>query len=165
MEFWWGYLIFHTDFKLFIVFHFLRKKPRGLLPWDINKLVSDSPHGLDVFFCCNLPQLLSDVLYDAKDSTAHIHRLFLPDCLIDLFFREYLLWVTGKINKCLKFISLCKRKYVPLIRNLVLVWIYTKTGILKNLIPPYHWLLCIESCQKLLCHLSGWIRGTEDDFL
>ena len=42
--------------------------------------------------------------------------------------------------------------------------INTKTGILKNPIIPWRWFLCIESCQELLCHLSSWIRGTEDDF-
>lgn len=140
------------------------KHPRDSLPWDIHKFVSDSPNGLNIFFCCNLPQFLTNVLYDAKDSTAHIHRLLLPDCLIDLLFREHSPWLTGKINKCLKFISLCKRKCVPLVRNLMLDRINTKTGILKNLIPPYHWFLCIEFCQKLLCHLSSRIRGAKDDF-
>lgn len=34
---------------------------RGSFLWDIYKLVSDSPHGLDIFFLCNLPQLLADI--------------------------------------------------------------------------------------------------------
>src|SRR5699024_2034428 len=36
MEFWWSSPIFHTDFKLFIVFHFLRKNLRGSLLWHIH---------------------------------------------------------------------------------------------------------------------------------
>src|SRR5699024_2833310 len=144
--------------------HLLSTYPRTLLPWDIHKLVSNSPHGLDIFFLCYLPQLLADIPDDTKHRAAYIHRLFLPDCLVDLLFRENSSWLTGEINKRLKFIRFRKRKYLPLIRNLMLDRINTKTGILKNPIIPWRWLLCIESCQKLLCHLSSWIRGTEDDF-
>ena len=136
----------------------------GSLPWDIYKFVSDSPHGLDIFFLCNLPQLLADIPDDTEHSTAYIHRLFLPDCLIDLPFRKNSARLTGKINKRLKFIRFRKRKHLPLVRNLMLNRIDTKTGILKNLITPYRWLLCIKFRQDLLCHLSSWIRGTEDDF-
>src|SRR5699024_8363661 len=32
MEFWWSSPIFHTGFKLFIVFHFLRKKSQEITP-------------------------------------------------------------------------------------------------------------------------------------
>ena len=140
------------------------KHPRGSLPWDIHKFVSDSPHGLDIFFLCYLPQLLADISDDTEHRTAYIHRLLLPDCLVDLLFRENSSWLTGEINQCLKFIRFRQRKHAPLVRNLVLVWIYAKTGILKNLITLCRWLLCIEFCQDLLCHLSSWIRGTEDDF-
>src|SRR5699024_3035406 len=32
MEFWWSSPIFHTGFKLFIVFHFLREKSQEITP-------------------------------------------------------------------------------------------------------------------------------------
>ena len=131
------------------------KHPRGSFPWDIYKFVSDSPHSLDIFFLCNLPQLLADIPDDTEHRTAYIHRLLFPDCLVDLLFREHPIWLTGEINKCLKFIRFRQRKHAPLIRNLVLVWIYAKTRILKNLITPYRWLLCIKFRQDLLCHLSS----------
>ena len=140
------------------------ENPRGSFPWDIYKFVSNSPHGLDIFFFCNLPQLLADICNDTEYSTAHLHRFFLPDSLVDLLFRENSSWLIGEINKCLKFIRFRKRKHLPLVRNLMLNRIDTKTGILKNLITPYRWLLCIKFRQDLLCHLSSWIRGTEDDF-
>ena len=140
------------------------KHPRGSFPWDIYKLVSDSPHGLDIFFFCNLPQLLADICNDTEYRATYIHRILLPDRLIDLFFRVDSSWLTGKVHQSLKFIRFRQRKHLPLVRNLVLDWINAKTGILKNPIIPWRWLLCIESCQKLLCHLSSWIRGTEDDF-
>src|SRR5699024_5788039 len=103
MEFWWSSLIFHTDFKLFIVFHFLRKYPRRSLPWDIHKFVSGSPHGLDIFFRCNLPQLLADISNDTEYCAVYIHRLLLPDCPIDLFFREDPLRLFSKIYEYLIF--------------------------------------------------------------
>ena len=137
---------------------------RGSLPWDIHKFVSNSPHRLDIFFLCNLPQLLANISDDAEHRTAYIHRLLLPDCLVDLLFRENSSRLTGKVRQGVKFICFRQRKHAPLIRNLVLVWIYAKTRILKNLITPYRWLLCIKFRQDLLCHLSSWIRGTEDDF-
>ena len=37
----------------------------------------------------------------------------------------------------------------------------------RNTEEPYHSLSLVSLyriCQKLLCHLSSWIRGTEDDF-
>ena len=107
--------------------------PRGSLPWDIYKLVSDSPHSLDIFFLCNLTQLLADIPDDTEHCTAYIHRLFLPDCLVDLLFGKDSSWLTGKVNKCLKFISLCKRKCAPLVRNLMLDRINTKSGIVNHL--------------------------------
>ena len=96
---------------------------RGSLPWDIYKFVSNSPHRLDIFFLCNLPQLLADIPDDTEHRATYIHRLLLPDRLVDLLFREDSPWLTGKINKRLKFIRFRKRKHLPLIRNLVLDWI------------------------------------------
>ena len=110
------------------------KHPRGSLPWDIHKFVSDSPHGLDIFFCCNLSQLLADIPDDTEHSTAYIHRFLLPDCPINLFFRIDSSWLTGKVRQGVKFIRFRKRKHLSLVRNLMLNRIDTKTGILKNLI-------------------------------
>src|SRR5699024_11520842 len=93
----------------------------------------------------------------------YIHRLLLPDCLVDLLFRENSSRLTGKVRQGVKFICFRQRKHAPLIRNLVLVWIYAKTRIVKNLITPYRWILCIEFRQDLFCHLSSWIRGAEDN--
>ena len=58
---------------------FILNNPRGSFPWDIYKFVSDSPHCLDIFFLCNLPQLLADIPDDTEHRTAYIHRLLLPD--------------------------------------------------------------------------------------
>src|SRR5699024_9207916 len=82
---------------------------RDSLPWDIHKLVSNSPHGLDIFFCCYLSQFLADIPDDTEYRTVYIHRLLLPDCPIDLLFRENSSWLTGKIDKRLKFIRFRKR--------------------------------------------------------
>ena len=95
------------------------KHPRGSLPWDIHKFVSDSPHGLDIFFRCNLPQFLADISDDTEYRTSHINRLLLPDCLVDLFFRIYSPWLTSKIRQGMKFVILCQRNFLPLIRCLV----------------------------------------------
>src|SRR5699024_7038943 len=140
------------------------KHPRGSLPWDIHKFVSDSPHGLDIFFRCNLPQFLADISDDTEYRTSHINRLLLPDCLIDLFFRIYSPWLTSKIRQGMKFVILCQRNFLPLIRCLVAERVNTESGILKNLITLCRWFLCIEFRQKLLRHFSSWIRGSEDDF-
>src|SRR5699024_7086702 len=155
MEFWWSSLIFHTDFKLFIVFHFLRKNPRSSFPWDIYKFVSNSPHGLDIFFFCNLPQLLADIPDDTKHRTAHIHRFLLPDCPINLLLCEHSSWLTGKVRQGVKFVILCQRNSLPLIRCLVAERVNTESGILKNRISIQQCLTTIQSCQDLFLHQTA----------
>mgnify|MGYP005781488281 CR=1 FL=1 len=68
--------------KIKYILHFF-KNPRGSLPWDIHKFVSDSPHRLNIFFCAKLLQLLAYIHNDAEYRALYIYR-FLPDCLINL---------------------------------------------------------------------------------
>ena len=94
---------------------FILNNPRGSFPWDIYKFVSDSPHCLDIFFLCNLPQLLADIPDDTEHCAAYIHRIFLPDCLVDLLFGKDSSWLTGKVRQGVKFVILCQRNFLPLI--------------------------------------------------
>ena len=77
---------FHTDFKLFIVFLFSTEKSQEITPLGHLQICIRLPHSLDIFFLCNLPQLLADIPDDTEHRTAYIHRLLLPDCLVDLLF-------------------------------------------------------------------------------
>ena len=146
---------------------YLYKHPRGLLPWDIHKFVSDSPHGLDIFFRCNLSQLLADIPDDTEHSTAYIHRFLLPDCPINLLFRENSSWLTGKIRQGMKFVILCQRNFLPLIRCLVAERVNTESGILKNriCIQPHHSLSLVSlyrispEAAPSLFQLDPWFGG------
>ena len=128
---------------------------RDSFPWNIHKLVSDSPHGLDIFFCCYLPQFLADIPDDTEYSAAYIHRFLLPDCPIDLLFRENSSWLTGKVRQGVKFIILCQRNFLPLIRCLVAERVNTESGILKNRISIQQCLAAIQPCQDLFLHQTG----------
>ena len=131
---------------------------RGSLPWDIHKFVSDSPHGLDIFFCCYLPQFLADIPDDTEYSAAYIHRFLLPDCPIDLLFRENSSWLTGKVRQGVKFVILCQRNFLPLIRCLVAERVNTESGILKDRI-------CIRQCLNLHPALPGSVPSPARNFL
>lgn len=116
------------------------KHPRGSFPWDIYKLVSDSPHGLDIFFFCNLPQLLADICNDTEYRATYIHRILLPDRLIDLFFRVDSSWLTGKVHQSLKFIRFRQRKHMRILMGSRTISLKLRPVKIVNLIIQYPFL-------------------------
>ena len=136
--------------------HTYKNIPGGSLPWDIHKFVSNSPHRLDIFFLCNLPQLLADIPDDTEHCTAYIHRLFLPDCLVDLLFCKDSSWLTGKVRQGVKFVILCQRNSlapdkIPVGGSESI----HEPGILKNRICLRQCLTSIQSCQDLFLDQTG----------